>query len=239
MRTKWYLLLTFIVLTFLTVGLALFLPMTSLFRNWSQHNGRVLFEVQTDEPVIALTIDDGPDPGTTPQILDLLARYDAHATFFVLANRVEQNEALVVRIVSEGHELGNHLIEDRPSIFHPADEFRARFNRADSSLSRFGEIRWFRPGSGLYSREMLSIVEGANYRTVLGSIFPFDSHIPSPWFASRYILWRAQPGSVIVLHDVGPRGRRTYKTLSVVLPELIRRGYAITTLSEMTAKTTD
>jgi peptidoglycan/xylan/chitin deacetylase (PgdA/CDA1 family) len=209
--------------------------MTSLFQYWSRQNGRVLYEVQTQEPVIALTIDDGPDPATTPKILDLLDRYDAHATFFVLANRMQDNEELLLRMVAEGHELGNHLVEDRPSIFHPADEFQARFAQAHATLSRFGEVHWFRPGSGLYSREMLTTIEEANYQTALGSIYPLDSHIPSSWFASRYILWQAKPGSVIVLHDNGARGERTYKTLSIVLPELVERGYSICTLSKLVA----
>lgn len=229
--------LTLILLTFLPGCIALVLPMTPLFSHWSRLNGRVLYEVQTDAAVLALTIDDGPDPLTTPRILDLLAEYQVHATFFMLANRIEGNEDLIARMVSEGHELGNHLIEDRPSIFHPADEFQARFDQAHTSLSRFGEIRWFRPGSGLYSDEMLTAVEAANYQTALGSIYPFDSHIPSPWFASRYILWRAKPGSVIILHDVGARGERTYETLTIVLPELVKRGFEIRTLSGLIAST--
>ncbi len=231
------LLLTVFLLTFLIGCIALVLPMTPIFRTWSRLNGRVLYEVQTDRPIIALTIDDGPDPQTTPQILDLLAKHDARATFFMLANRIAGNEHLITRLVSEGHELGNHLVEDRPSIFHPADEFRVRFDQAHTSLSRFAEVHWFRPGSGLYSEEMLTTVERANYQTALGSIYPFDSHIPSPWFASRYILWQARPGSVIVLHDNGPRGQRTYETLSSVLPELTERGFEIRTLSELTSNT--
>jgi peptidoglycan/xylan/chitin deacetylase (PgdA/CDA1 family) len=234
-RLKRNIIVTAIILTILPGCIALFLPMTPLFREWSRLNGRVLYEVQTTQKVIALTIDDGPDPETTPAILDLLAQYDAHATFFVLTNRLEQNEALISRMVAEGHELGNHLIEDRPSIFHSAEEFRSRLARAHAALSRFDEPHWFRPGSGIYSREMLATIEQANYKTVLGSVYPFDSHVPSPWFASHYILWRIRPGSVIVLHDVGPRGERTHETLSNVLPELIERGYRIGTLSELTA----
>ncbi|MGD2162485.1 MAG: polysaccharide deacetylase family protein [Anaerolineales bacterium] len=209
--------------------------MTPIIKAWTRLNGRVLYEVQTEKPIIALTIDDGPDPITTPQLLDLLATYDAHATFFVLANRVEHNEAIITRMVSEGHELGNHLVEDRPSIFHPAAEFQTRFERAHASLSRFDDVHWFRPGSALYSPDMLATIERANYQTALGSIYPFDAHVPSSWFASTYILWRARPGSVIVLHDVGARGERTYETLSIVLPELTNRGYNIQTLSELTS----
>jgi peptidoglycan/xylan/chitin deacetylase (PgdA/CDA1 family) len=208
--------------------------MIPIFRRWTRNNGRVLYEVQTDRPIIALTIDDGPDSQTTPQILDLLAQHDAQATFFLLANRVELNDELVARITTEGHELGNHLIEDQPSILHSVEEFRTRLDRAHTILSQYGEIKWFRPGSGLYSREMLNITEQAGYKTVLGSIYPFDSHIPSPWFASRFILSQAKPGAVIVLHDVGPRGERTVQTLSIVLPKLIERGYRIETLSGLT-----
>lgn len=209
--------------------------MSPLFRDWSRLNGKVLYEVKTENKIVALTIDDGPDPKTTPAILEILARHNAQATFFVLANQIHQNEGLLKRMVDEGHELGNHLLEDRPSIFHSPDEFESRLTYAHSLLSRFGEVRWFRPGSGLFSREMLAAIERAQYQTALGSVFPLDTHIPSSWFASRYILWRVKPGSVIVLHDHGRRGKRTLETLSIVLPDLIERGYRVSTLTELTA----
>jgi len=69
----------------------------------------------------------------------------------------------------------------------------------------------------------------------LGSVYPFDAMLPFPGLAARYILWRARPGSIIVLHDVGPRGERTLATLESVLPELGRRGYQVITLSELSA----
>jgi peptidoglycan/xylan/chitin deacetylase (PgdA/CDA1 family) len=80
---------------------------------------------------------------------------------------------------------------------------------------------------------MIQSLERYNYRLALGSIYPFDSHIPSSWFASHYILWRAHPGAIIVLHDYGSRGIRTAETLSYSLPRLIERGYRIVTLSQL------
>jgi len=193
----------------------------------------VLYTVNTDQKLIALTIDDGPDPESTDAILDVLANHDAHATFFVLIEHVNENEDLVERMVAEGHELGNHLLEDTPSIQHPKTEFEAQLEHAHDALSRFTTIRWFRPGSGWYNREMLQALERYQYRLALGSIYPFDSHIPSSWFASRYIVWRAYPGAVIVLHDHGNRGGRTVDTLAYSLPILKERGYRIVTLSEL------
>lgn len=193
----------------------------------------VLYAVNTEQKLIALTIDDGPDPYSTERILDILDQNNAHATFFVLIDRVNRNEKLIERMVSAGHELGNHLLQDTPSIQHPSFEFDSRLEQAHHVLSNYAEIRWFRPGSGWYNREMIQSLERFQYRIALGSIYPFDSHIPSSWFASRYILWRADPGAIIVLHDYGSRGERTIETLAYSLPRLRARGYQIVTLSQL------
>ncbi|MBW2272119.1 MAG: polysaccharide deacetylase family protein [Deltaproteobacteria bacterium] len=189
--------------------------------------------VDVEHLMLALTIDDGPDAETTPIILDVLERNDARATFFVLSDRIEGNEALVRRMIEEGHELGNHMARDFPSVELPPQEFEAELLEAEGVLSLFDETRWFRPGSGWYNEEMLSTLSEQGYDLALGSIYPLDAHIPSTAFARNLLLWRAQPGAIIVLHDVGKRGLRTADTLSRVLPELTRRGYRVVTLSEL------
>ena len=168
-------------------------------------------------------------------ILDTLNKYNAKATFFVLIERIQGNEPVIDRMVAEGHELGNHLLQDTPSIQHPVVEFRDRLATAHHQLSAYGDIGWFRPGSGWYNQEMIRSLERYDYRLALGSIYPFDSHIPSTWFASRYLVWRAHPGGIIVLHDFGSRGMRTVETLSYSLPRLVENGYRIVTLSQLLA----
>jgi peptidoglycan/xylan/chitin deacetylase (PgdA/CDA1 family) len=193
----------------------------------------VLYSVSTDDRALALTIDDGPDPDSTPRILEVLARHGASATFFLVSDRIPGNEALVEQIVASGHELGNHLTRDEASIDLPRDEFERELLRAHEILSEFAAPRWFRPGSGWYDEEMLETLARRDYRLALGSTYPFDAQIPSAWFATRVILGGAEPGAIIVLHDVGPRGLRTARTLEKVLPELQRRGYRVTRLSEL------
>ncbi|MCH7586635.1 MAG: hypothetical protein IIC78_01160 [Chloroflexi bacterium] len=80
---------------------------------------------------------------------------------------------------------------------------------------------------------MLSTLDANKYRVALASVYPFDVIIPSSFFASRYILWRIRPGSIVLLHDVGTRGERSAETLTLVLPELKRRGFGFATLSEL------
>jgi peptidoglycan/xylan/chitin deacetylase (PgdA/CDA1 family) len=193
----------------------------------------VIFAVDTRQPMIALTIDDGPDSNTTPQLLDLLAEYDAHATFFIISNNIPGNENLMQRLVDEGHEIGNHLTVDQPSIRLTPEEFEQDLLEAEASLAVYAQPTWFRPGSGWYNDEMIAQVKQHGYRTALGSVYPFDVRLPYPGFATRFILWRARPGAIIILHDGGERGANTALTLAEILPILQERGFQIVTLSTL------
>lgn len=195
-----------------------------------------LYRVHTRERVVALTLDDGPDGVTTPLILAELGRHGAGATFFLIGERIRRHERLVRRIVEEGHELGNHLMRDRPSILLDVEELRRELNESHALLELYGSVRWARPGSGWYSGETIAAISRQGYRCALGSVYPYDATIPSSAFASRHILRNVRPGAVIVLHDGGARGRRTARTLRTVLPELRRRGYRVVTLSGLVAR---
>ncbi len=193
----------------------------------------VVYYADVEEPVIALTIDDGVDAIFTPQILEILHRDRAHATFFLISSTVPGNESLASSIALSGHEIGNHLTEDKPSIKLSPAEFESALVEADKILSPFGELKWLRPGGGWYNSTMVDIAHKYNYRVALGSIFPYDTNIPFSWFASWQIVNNARPGSIIVLHDGGERGEGTVSTLKSILPQLKRKGYRIVTLTEL------
>jgi peptidoglycan-N-acetylglucosamine deacetylase len=194
-----------------------------------------LYQVPTRQRLIALTIDDGPDPASTPLIMAELHQQNARATFFVITDRVQGQESLMRRLVADGHELGNHFTRDRPSIRLSPGAFEHDLLQADRELSRWGRVTWARPGSGWYSRAMIDMMEQHGYRCVLGSIYPFDATIPSVGWATSHILRNARPGAIVVVHDGGARGQRTARVLGRVLPELRRRGYRIVSLGELLA----
>jgi peptidoglycan/xylan/chitin deacetylase (PgdA/CDA1 family) len=198
----------------------------------------VLYSVETRLPLVALTIDDGPDSFTTAEILHALAAYDARATFFLIGDRVRGREPVVSEIVAAGHELGNHLSRDEPAVRLPPDELRRSLLETDSLLAPFARPTWMRPGSGWYDETTLAVARAAGYRLALGSIYPYDAEIPSVGFAAWRILRSARPGSVVVLHDGGSRGARTAEVLRRVLPELERRGLGVVTLSALVAAAT-
>ncbi len=192
-----------------------------------------LYQVPTQDRLVALTIDDGPDSASTPMILDELRRHDARATFFLITDRLEGQEPLLRRLMAEGHELGNHFTQDRPSIRLSPDAFEADLLRAHRELAPWGRPLWARPASGWYSQVMIGVMEQHGYRCALGSVYPFDAAIPSVSWATRYVLRNVRPGAIVILHDAGSRGRRTARVLAGVLPELRRRGYRVVSLSEL------
>jgi peptidoglycan-N-acetylglucosamine deacetylase len=194
---------------------------------------RCLYTVPTRERVVALTIDDGPDAVHTRGIVDVLREHGARATFFLISSRVPGNEALVASAVAEGHEIGNHLTRDEPSIRLPPAAFEAAIREAGSLLGQFGTVRWLRPASGWYTDAMLDTIEREGYHCALGSIYPYDAHQSSARLSAAYVSSNVRPGAVIVLHDGGSRGRRTVEVLRRVLPVLRARGYRVVTLSEL------
>jgi peptidoglycan/xylan/chitin deacetylase (PgdA/CDA1 family) len=194
-----------------------------------------IYRVRTQQRLLALTFDDGPDPKTTPKILAQLRRYGARATFFLIADKVPGHEELVRAMVRDGHELGNHFTQDRPSIRLDSAEFEHDLLEAHRTLTPFAHVHWARPASGWYSQQMIAVMQQNGYECALASVYPFDVAIPSASWATRYVLRTVRPGRIVVLHDGGARGFRTAQVLGRILPGLRRRGYRFVSLSELTA----
>jgi peptidoglycan/xylan/chitin deacetylase (PgdA/CDA1 family) len=140
----------------------------------------VVYYFPVDEPLLAITIDDGPHPATTAALLDLFAEYEAHATFFFVTDNVPGNEALVERALREGHELGNHMTRDEVSARLPPEDFAAKLAASSAVLERYAQVRWFRPGSAWYNAFMLKAIEPYGYRVMEASMIPLDARIAWP-----------------------------------------------------------
>jgi len=215
-----------------TAAFAFPTPMVrALSRLWPS----VTFYVDTTQPVVALTIDDGPDRLGTPPILDVLEENNARATFFIIGSHAVGNERLLARIQADHHELANHTFREEMSLLVPRGELSLSLQRTHEVISPYGEVAWFRPGSALFSRRILDLATEHRYRTALADVFPLDSWIPHSGLHCWYILRHIRPGSIIALHDAKGRGQRTAATLRFVLPALTARGVRVVTLSELVA----
>ena len=235
---KRYFLFGALLALFGTVGLLLYRPRYIRQFVSAAQIGDAQFYFETDQKIIALTIDDGPHHAITPQVLDVLEAHEVPATFFLLADHVETHEEIIERIVADGHEIGNHMLDDNRSILLDVDEFERQITQADIVLRKYQPaLSWYRPGSGLYNQRMLTRATTLGYQTVLGSIYPYDANIPNRFngvdFIVSYVVKNSHPGAIVVLHDGRDERARLIDVLNQLIPALKEEGYRFMTLSQM------
>lgn len=182
---------------------------------------------------IALTFDDGPDPTLTPKILDILKRYNARATFFVIGQNAERYPDIIDLELSWGHEIGNHTYTHK-YLGHAEDMVtEAEIYECDSRIFEHNEYapRLFRPPGGIMNDRIKSVCAAMGYNVVLWSIDTRDWSGVSADDISAEILENIRDGAVVLMHD-GVRGH-TAEALEDILPQLKAMGYECVTVSEL------
>ena len=187
--------------------------------------------VPTRSPWFVRTFDDGPDPATTPALLEVLRRRGARATFFLIGERASAHPELVARIAAEGHEIGNHTWRDEPTWRLSRGEFRDSLRATRRVLEPHGPVRWFRPGSGWPTQQHITVAEQEGLRCVVGSAVAISGAGAGTARTARWLSWVVRRGSVVVLHEGLDRAGVT-GTVDELLVRTARRGLSAVTLSE-------
>jgi peptidoglycan/xylan/chitin deacetylase (PgdA/CDA1 family) len=157
----------------------------------------------TTEPVVALTFDDGPVPDGTRRVLDLLAEHEARATFFVLADRVETQAELALRIGAEGHEIGLHGVGHRRltqcSRSEVLEAIRAGRKRLEAVIGK--PVRLFRPPYGAQSAFSYAVARLCGMTVVGWSVDSLDWDEEAGESTIADVVARVRPGDIVLLHD--------------------------------------
>ena len=180
---------------------------------------------------VALTFDDGPHPEGTPMILELLARHQATATFFVVGEQVRQRPALLGRIRAQGHQVALHGDRHRLQLRLGRDALLEDLRRGTAAIEdALGESpRRHRPPYGIYSQSGLAATRAAGLQPLLWSRWGKDwRRLTTPALIARRAMRGLLPGDVILLHDADfYSSRRSYlraaAAVEIILPELTRR----------------
>jgi peptidoglycan/xylan/chitin deacetylase (PgdA/CDA1 family) len=170
---------------------------------------------------IALTIDDGPDPVVTPQVLDLLDRYAVQATFFCIGDRAQRHPALCREIVQRGHAVENHSQRHRHdfSLLGP----RRLMHELQASQNTFTRIAgqrplFFRAPAGLRNLFLDPALARMGLQLATWSARGFDTRISNPEHVKRSLLRGLRPGAILLLHD--GHAARTDNGIPVILEVL-------------------
>jgi peptidoglycan/xylan/chitin deacetylase (PgdA/CDA1 family) len=165
---------------------------TSVVTLGAVHPGAQIFGptvCRTNRPdKLAITFDDGPNPAITPKLLELLAKHNAKATFFLVGKYVRESPALVKEIARLGHLLGNHTETHPNLVFCGLEKTRSELQRCSESLAELtGEKpRWFRPPFGFRSPWLGGIAQRQGMRLAMWTLIPGDWRVVSPdWLIGR------------------------------------------------------
>src|SRR5690606_12707603 len=152
---------------------------------------------------VCLTFDDGPDPVYTPAILDVLAAYNAKATFFVLGEAAETYPQLVERIVAEGHSIGNHTYSHPHPWFTSEEIAKEEVEKTSHIIQQITGIRprWFRPPYGRLRIPMRRQAALNNMETVLWNHSIVDWGMLGNASGIRSRLSRIKAGDIVLMHD--------------------------------------
>lgn len=174
-------------------------------------------------PVMYLTFDDGPDPVYTPQVLDVLARHEAAATFFVLGTSAAEFPALIDRIVAEGHTVANHTWNHESLAGLSKESFDSTVSRTQALLGTRA-TPCLRPPYGRLDAFTEEWAAEHGLRLMLWNVDPADWQRPSAETIADHIVEHARPGAVVLLHDGGGDRSSTVAGLDMALQHLAGSG---------------
>lgn len=157
-----------------------------------------------DKQAVAVTFDDGPDPGSTPALLHLLAEHNALVTFYVTGRRAEQHPHLIRKIVSQGHTIGNHSYShDNLIMLKSADTLKKEIQMTQRVLSQLGIFaKTFRPPVGITSPKLATVLDELDMYAVNFSCRAGDRGNRQIKNLSKKILQKLRSGDIIMLHDI-------------------------------------
>jgi peptidoglycan-N-acetylglucosamine deacetylase len=205
--------------------------------------GRTFTGLARGSKQLALTYDDGPNDPHTQRLLEVLARHNVHATFFLIGRYVEHRPDIVRELVKAGHVIGNHTFTHPLLIFKSGRELRTQLENCERALTdAVGEhSNLFRPPFGGRRPAVLRIARQMKLDPVMWNVTGYDWNAPSVEHIEGKVTSQVRGGDVILLHDGGHREFGADRSYTITATDrLISRykaeGYEFVTVPAMMQK---
>lgn len=196
----------------------------------------VICEANISEKKIALTFDDGPAGDFTPEVLEVLKKYNVKAAFFCIGNRIHSNQEIIHSMAEEGHIIGNHSYSHHYLFdFFTKEKMLRDLSKMDEALKNAQGKKplFFRPPYGVTTPAMKSVMKLGNYTAIGWNIRSLDTVIKNEEKLFKRVSSSLKPGAIILFHD-------TSKTTINILPRFIEysisKGYTFERLDTLLNK---
>jgi len=185
---------------------------------------------------VALTFDDGPDPRSTPALLELLREAKVEAAFFCIGQRVAEHPSLAARIVHEGHLLENHSY----SHSHATNVFteprlKTELTKTQIAIEEAAGVipKFFRPPLGLSNPRIFRVARALGLTVIGWTARGFDTKLTEPKQIVARIIRKLQPSAIILLHDGNIPADRLVTTVKILLDTLRGLDYEVARLDKV------
>jgi peptidoglycan/xylan/chitin deacetylase (PgdA/CDA1 family) len=203
----------------------------------AKYQAKTIYKVEPSnkEKVIALTIDDGPWPKTTGEMLDILKRNNVKATFFWVGSALQENPEIAKRVVAEGHAIGNHTWHH---WYRKMDEATAKsvIEKTNELIYKTTGVKtsFFRPPGGYLNNGLAAYAKSQKNSVVMWSVTSADTDPRAKYQVFvKNVIRDAKPGAIVLMHDGGGNRERTVKALPAIVSGLKQQGYRFVTVPEL------
>ncbi len=197
----------------------------------------VFFSVKDSDKRIALSFDDGPLAGKTDEILDVLNKYGVKGTFFMVGTQAAFCSETAIRVMEEGHEIGNHTNNHKSLAALSERELDDEISLAEEAIfDACGYIpSLFRPPEGVCTEKISKAAKKRGYSIIMWSVDTHDWQGKTAQVISENVLANVKPGAVILMHDGIFSKSHTAEALDIIIPALQSEGYTFVTVGELIA----
>jgi peptidoglycan-N-acetylglucosamine deacetylase len=201
-----------------------------------QFFGGLVEKVETTDKVIALTFDDGPGINTE-EILTILRDENVKGTFYLTGNEIENNVEEAMKIVEDGHEIGNHSYSHQRMVLKSPSFIKEEIEKTNELIRQIGydgDIH-FRPPFGKKLFMLPYYLSKQNQKTILWNIEPetYPEVASNSKRISEHVIEKAEPGSIILLHVMYESRTESIHSVKEIITKLKEQGYRFTTVSEL------
>ncbi|MBQ4913726.1 polysaccharide deacetylase family protein [Maribacter sp. MMG018] len=230
----------FIILTVMLLGLSFFtvIPLTvyllvflswflitacgSFFIRWNYHYKSLHSNKSIKDNLVAITFDDGPHPEYTPQVLELLKKHNAKATFFCVGKQVQKNPDLFKAIIDGGHTVGNHTYTHVRSFgfFNEEEVSKELLKTIDLVKNISGlQMKLYRPAFGVTNPSIEKSVKKLNLTSIGWNVRSLDTTPRNENMVLKRITSKISKGDIVLLHDTSEKSVRVLERLLLFLDE--------------------